>query len=342
MRIFTRTLFGGDNEPTWAASTKKVIPIPQDRYIAGIDIRGTATYDGAAGAAKAADGVLNLISRINLLINGNPVRSWAPKRRWYQVPLDLGLVPEFKDVTTAVANGKTAAFSMPIPFRLDPKNLLDISALLPAPYLSSVDLEVEFGAANAFGANQTIQSGKVQLTLHERVLSTAEELAAYGKSGDAVAGEGSRLMEILENEVTKKVDAAYNDYQFAADLPTGDILRRQFLFAHLNGARDDTLVTKLRVRDETGSGRNILGEEGWEASQVRDLNEYGPPKALEGDRYLTGLTVLDYTDVGPLGLNQRGRRKGDVKFQANTIAPVGTTEIVFLNELIAPVGAGSK
>lgn len=335
MQPYTRTLTASKHAPTWAASTKKTIEVPLDRYLSAILLRFSFTYDTAASPTVNEDGVLNGVSRINLKVNGKVVRSYAPKRAFYRHILDLGVSPERVNATTTVANGKTATFVLPIYFRLNPRDEFDVRALLAAPHLSSVEIEVEWGAANAFGTNQTIQSGSVTPTFKELVLTPGEEGQFYGRSGQDVVRAGSRLLELIETEQGPKTnDQAYSNYGFTFDLPTGAHLARSHVFATDNALRSDALVTELRVKDSAGNGWVPI-EESWSASQARDLMEYGPPAAIDGNLFLKGYTVLDYRDFG--GLRLATRRTGEVQAQFTTIAPTGTSNVVLLHEAVAPI-----
>lgn len=329
MEPFTRTLFA--EKKTWTASATSILKLPLDRYLSELILRFKATYDTAGSPTKAQDGVLNLVKRITLFVNGTAIRSWAPARYWYTKPLDLGAKPEFVDVTTTVASGKTASFVLPIHFRLDATNDQDVSCLLPLRYLSTAELHIEWAAATVFGTAQTIVSGEVLPTLKELVLTSSEEIQFYGAVGDRVVQAGTGLLKVIESEVTKTVDAAYTDFGFPVDLPSGMILTRSFVFATLAGVRSDALVDKLRLRQQSPT-RVDLHEEDFLASQARDMQEYSFPSPIEGDRYLTGFTVLDYADIGTLDL--RGRKAGDVQFQATVAAPSGTTNIVFIHEQV--------
>jgi hypothetical protein len=337
MQKSNRTLFADDNKATWATAAKKTIKIPLDRWIAVIMLRATVTYDTAAGPTKAQDGVLNFVKSLTFKVNGKPRRAYTPSRYWYFLPLDLRVVPEFVDVTTSVANGKKASFTMPIYFRLDAENEDDLAALLPAAYLSSVEFEVEFGATGALGTAQTIVSGTVDVELKEIDLDTQEEIDLYGFAKAGVLGPRTRLLEVLWSESEKKVDAAYTNYKLLMDLPTGNVLVRSGIFATLNGARDDTLVEAYKVRDQIR--KFDYTEESWAHSQSRDLSEYGPPKALEGDFYLKGFTIGDYVEYGPLDL--REAKTGSHVLAFTVIAPVGTTNIVAVHQEIAAAGYSS-
>ncbi|HEX2065451.1 MAG TPA: hypothetical protein VHI93_01425 [Candidatus Thermoplasmatota archaeon] len=343
METRTRTLFDSASNPTFTAAGTSIIKVPLDQYVRQADLRVTVTYNTTAGATVAQDGVLNTIARIDLVRNGKIIRSWAPSRYWYKQPLDLGTKPSMVDVTTAVANGKTAEFVLPIFWRLDARRVDQMAYLLPAKYLDTCEIRITWAATTGvLGTNQTITAATVEPTLHEVNLTAQEEVQLYGVSGDdVVKSNKSRLLQIVEQEQTKVVDAAYSNFQLGLDLPSGSFLTRSFLFATLNGARDDTLVTQYRVRQDSPTRIDYV-EESWAISQCRDLQEYGFPAPISGNRYLVGFTVLDYVDFKTPstpggGLNLVGRRSGDVKLYVNTIAPVGTTNLVLLTESVQPI-----
>ncbi|MHB1262023.1 MAG: hypothetical protein ACYC2H_09950 [Thermoplasmatota archaeon] len=333
----TRSLL--DQQLAWAASVKQKFTVPRDAYLAAALIRVAVTYDTGAAAAVAENGVLNAISRISLKASGKVKRSWTPSRYWYKLPLDIGVKPEFNNVTTTQANGKAASFELPIFFRLDVNDEDQLQYLMAAVHHTSLELEVEWAAAAALGTNQTITAATATLTLNEVILDPAEERVLYGVAGKHVlTSPGTRLLEILETEVEKTIDAAYADFKFGVDLPTGALLLRSFVTVIRNSLRDDTQVTHVRVRDTRGARKDFI-EETFEQSQARDLREYNIPAPIEGVRFLTGFTVLDHMEYMRGGLDLRNVQDGAVKAQFTTIAPNGTTKLILLHEQVDKAGA---
>ena len=327
-----------DQRKTFSASGKSVISIPTDAYLQDVQLRLALQYDTGASATVAEDAILRVIKQINLRVNGKVKRSWAPQRYWPLHVLDYKTRPERVDLTTTQANDKTASVVLHVPFRGDVQDDDDFGFMLPARYLSNVDLEIEWGPGTDLGTAQTVDAAQTQVeaTLSEVVLDGTEELALYGAVGPNVIRAGSRLLEIIESEQTKTVDAAYTNYQFAVDLPSGAVLARSALYATKAGARSDALVEQYRVR-QTSPVRVDYVEESWTSSQARDKTEYQIQTAIDGNVFLKGLTLLDYIQMTGAGLDLTGRKAGDVRLEADVSAPSGTTNVVLLHQQVAPV-----
>lgn len=319
----------------WVASAKHKVTLHRDAFVAVLMVRVAVTYTSGAAATKAENGVLNAVSKLTLMASGHAKRSWTPARYWYKLPLDLGTKPEFNDVTTAQAAGKVASFELPIFFRLDPHDDGQLSYLLAAKYHSSLELAVEWGAAASIGNDQTITAASLTVTESEIILTEREEAALYGATGKALFQPGSGLLEISEVESEVIITAAFADFKFLVDLPGGAVLTRSFMHVIRNSLRDDTQVTHLRVRDTRGGGNVDMVEETLEQSQARDLREYAVPLPIEGVRYLTGFTVLDYAQMRRGGLDLRGVEEGAVKLGLTTIAPhANGSRLVFIHEQV--------
>jgi hypothetical protein len=336
MDLRQRTL--EDRSVSFTADATERINLPLDRYISKIDLRMLLDdYDTGTGGSVAEDGILNIIDQVRLEVNADTPRNVDPTRHWYKHPLTLGAQPEFKDVTATEDTGKSAQFVNPLFFRLNPHNPYDHRTPLPARYVDSADLVIEFNSASELGSDHTINSGELQLHLEELLLSRQEEAQLYGATGPDVlhASEGSSLIQMREIEKTKTIDASHDPHLFKVDLPTGGVLRRSFLYAIDNGARDDAIVPKFELEQSTPRDVTYASRT-WEHAQQRDKQQYQVDSPIEGDRYLDGLVVLDYNDyVPPNGGNPfdlRGRRPSEVQWAAETNSPTGTSEIRLLTE----------
>jgi len=302
------------------------IDIPKDRFIQEIILRLRGTVDtGAAAPVLHEDNPFSIIRQIRVVANGNDIlRAISGANlaylNWFDFHGTLG-----ERVRTPTATGQAdVAFScsLTLPFKLDPRNVFDVGALLPAIHFSTLDLFVDWGVVADLATNTSDLKGEMSVNLREAELTEGEAAELWG---DDWAG----LVKQYLTETVKTVDAAYNEFKFEVDLPTGMILRRSMIRATLNAVRSDNLIPKFKVSQESPVKRDLL-ERLWHESQLQDRNEYRVSAPLEGDRTVRGMTILDYEKLPAIDATQL--KKGDIKFKANTIAPTGTTNVTLITE----------
>jgi len=315
------------------------IDLPRDKWIQKIMGRLVVNYDTGGAGSVAEDGVLNLIKQMKITADGDDARfGMALKRLRPTNCLDMGAPFELLDVTDINAAGKTAVATFEIAFKHYPRVDDDVSALLPAKYFGSLQYSVTFppetvGVALEVGADQTINTAVLTLTLKEYELSASEENQLYGRMTTSNPIRFERNLAIYRNEETKTIDGAYADYGFSVELPPGCFLLRSLIFANDAGARSDSIVTGIKLRD--AQELKDLKSEDWEALQARDKQEYGLALPLEAasNRTLVGFGSFDYKEIQ--GVDMRGRKKGDVVLGFTTTTPTPISNLIMIHEKVA-------
>jgi hypothetical protein len=342
MKHRTRTLT--DRVKSFTAHETSTIEVPLDRWINQFDLRVDLTqYDTGSSVSLDEDGILELVDKVEVVVNGDSIRTWDPARYWYGTPIDYGVEPELTDPKTSTGQTDISqgAFHLPILQRLNPADPYDLSAAIPAHEVSSLDVKVHWGSASDLGTGYTIDSADVSLSVSEFNLTPQEEQQVFGASGAAVTdSKQSRLKAIHESEKIKTFSASNSNYQFTVDLPVGAVLLHSDLFVVDNGSRDDDLVDKFRIRQHSPDERTY-DRVRWEESQMQDVRDHRLDDPIEGNRYLTGHTRLDFTRYALRGqgnpFNLVGRSKGDVTIGIENNSPTSTSEAQLLNRQVRPV-----
>ena len=290
MRISTRTL--SDTIDLTSVGDQK-IQIPRDRYIRQIIIDYEANIDTGASATKT--GIETLMSNLDLVVAGNDhVKDITPINCRYMNQLDFGTKPRTTPITNSMS-GVDVNGTIILDFATAHRNPFDISALLPAHLLSSLNLYGTVVAATAaFGTGGVVNSGKAYVHLKEVHMSKAEERAAYGSKLE-------KLLKYYESEITLACTAKSN-YEWIEDLTVGSILKKLGIITDK--------INYYRIK-QASPIELIIAEAKWSASLAEDKIMYGV------EDLPTNLTVYD-AEYKSGGLDLRGLKQGDVQLQATT------------------------
>jgi hypothetical protein len=332
MQIIPRTLYASPIKFT--ANQTVTIDGPRNARIQRIECRLTGTVD-TSSAARADDGVLNLIKALKVRRNGNDVKFSVAAKHLRLINVgDYGTAPELVDVpASGTATGSAFSATLVIDFRAQTKNPFDVTGALNGKDATALTIEVDWADATVLGTGYSnLTNVQVLVTVFEAYMSRAEEDSFYGALNPRT-GLRERDLCLVRTFTTKTVDAQYNTYQFPIDLPMGNIVRRSHIYVRRAAARDDTQVTAYRLQQNAPNPLTLMDFD-WSASQSLDRLDYLIPTAIDGNFVAKGYTVVDYTDQGHL--DARGLKKGDVQLQFTTIAPSGTTDITLVNEEWVP------
>lgn len=310
------------------------IEIPRDRFIQDIILRFVGTYDTTTAPTLKEDQPFSLINQLRLVANGNDVlRAISGINLHFLNWFDLhGTVLESVGIqATGSLADEAFSFALRLPFMINPLDPFDVGALLPAMDFSSLELYVDWAGAEELGDGTnppTDLKGALQVSLREAFITQEEAGKLWGKNWEG-------LIKNYITEVVKTVDAKYGEFKFEQDLPTGMILRRTMLKVLDNTLRDNDLVPKYKISQESPVKRDLLERE-WFRSQIQDKGEYrtggvwtngaGVASAITID----GVTIMDFEHLPCI--DATGLKKGDVKFKANTETPTATANVSFITE----------
>jgi hypothetical protein len=329
-RYRTRSLDG--RKASFTADTESTIEIPLDHFITGFELFvHLDDYDTGSGGSVDEDGILNLVDKVELEVNGDTIRTIHPDPQWYEEVYHRGEQPAFKDVTTTQSNGKEAFFQLPIPQRMNRLNPHDLTAALPARFLSTAQIRIHWNSASDLGSDHTINNSEALLSLQEMKLNQSEQAQVWGAKGDEILEpQKSRLFALHQSETVKSVDAAESDFNFGIDLPVGATLLGDYVMVIDDGDRDDDLLDKVRIRQHSPTERTFE-KAPWGVLQRRDLEQGLLGVTIDGDLFANGFAHLDYRTYRAPGepnpFNLADLSKGDMRFEANTSAPTGTAEV---------------
>jgi len=308
------------------SSTKKIdIPLDNDlrrlSLLVNVDI-----VQGATAATTLVDadmGILPILKKITLVMNGDDNKLSIDGTKWYIVEYyEKGTTP-FLTVLPATAVTASYYALLQADFASFRQDLSDISALLPAPDLASLSLEVEYGnLADLYEtANNTAitdaDSG-VEVTLTEVFETDA------GKTVQSQAPDGTYI-DIREGLDTKDVDQAYTSYDTSVLVKTIEpvptkilthlLLTRQDITDATEENRVDDVLTQVRVENVKGDGERILDLKSREM-QYSNKVEYGI------EALVTGAYYIDWIDQRRGGL--RNFETEAIKWKFLTNAPDST------------------
>lgn len=288
-RILTDKLSFGES------SLKKLdIPLDNDirrmSLLVNIDI-----VQGATAAVTLVDsgmGILPLLKKIKLVMNGDDNKFSLDGTKWYIVEYyEKGTTP-FLTVLPTPAVTASYFVLLQADFASFRQDLSDISALLPAPDLASLKLEVDYGAvADIYEtANNTVitaATSGIQVSLTEVFETEA------GKTVQSQVEGG--YIDIREGVETQNITAAATSYDTSVlsktiepvptKILTHLLLTREDILDANEENRKDDILTQIRVENVKGDGERILDEKA-DALQFSNKVEYGIESLITGAYYI--------------------------------------------------------
>lgn len=328
------------------ASLTKTLDIPRDRWIRRMILKQHIQYDtGASAPSLNEDNPFSNVPNLRL-VAGMPGgtkdtlidSSLASLARMNT--FDYGHeLPKAKTTTSTSQSNQTVDSEVVLDFAQVPRNKWDMSALIPARYLSSLQLSATFGADSTLGTNTTTDFSYLTVTLEEVIFDSGEEQKLFGSKFE-------KLMKVYHAEQEKTIDATYSNYQFKWDLPVSDILQKMLITSYDNSIRAETICSAWKVRREAGGGTDLYQTD-WLEGQYLDVLENGTEFAEResgANVGYKGVSVYDpsvsqYANINGAivgGLDLRGAKSGDYAFRANTGSPTATSKFKFLTRSVAP------
>ena len=307
-------------------SSTKTLDIPMDNDIRRMSLLvNIDIVQGATPGSVLHDsgmGILPLLKKIRLVMNSDDNKFNLDGTKWYIVEtMEKGTTPQ---LTTLPTPSVTATYYVLLQadFASFRQDLSDISALLPAPDLSSLVLEVDYGKADG--------------DLYETIANTVIT--------DATSGIEVTLTEVFETEkgktVQSQVEGGYIDIREGVDVfdvtkvndsydtsvltqtinPTPAkiltflLLTREDTGTAAEKNRVDDVLTQIRIENVKGDGERIFDSKE-KNLQFENKTEYGI------ETLITGAYYLDMIDQRRGGL--RNFETEAVKWKFLTNAPDG-------------------
>lgn len=327
MRLFTRLV---DNyaDLAWASgSPSKRLAIPRNRFIQRLLLYLKVTGNTAASVTPGEDNILALLKGIRVVRGGDTVVSIAGKDLAYSNCFDKGRFPTCYLITTVSQTGVTIGEAdLSIDFMIDPQNDGDFHGLLPAHMLPSLDLFIDWGDSSDLGTGYTVTAAVMKVTLKEVSLD-ARDLAQVGS-----------LWAVKLSATEKVIDAAYNNYLFPLDLPTGKLIQKAFIFAYNNSVRSDSIIAdpgfKLYDADTEFVRLPWLDSQHALCTWAYIPTNPGsfPAAGIPVPGRITGFTSLGIERLSPLGLDATRYKAGDLRAGFVTGTPTATAKIRLLTK----------
>jgi len=333
-----------ESEDTDFSSTgKHTFNIPTDSLIQKIIVwmggGGTITT-GSTSPVADNDNILAALQNMKLILGTNDtLRAYDYVADLYYKNYLKHRTPGFYDsmegatASTAYAVG----FAVTLEFRLDPRNVNDYSALLPAFAYSKIKLEVEKMAASEVDTGGTAPSWTsasepdLRCAIHE---VTFEE-------GDFAEGEEPEINDFAKiYESWERSDISASNARFPIDFPMGMLIPRIFVIHRYGSAtfsaqsRGDANLARIKVKQFSPVTRDRL-ENHFLLMKAQDIEEYNVRTAFDGSYTINGAVMLDFAEVGSLenALDGRDLKQGDIRGEFDVTLSTGNSLVLIYEQI---------
>lgn len=283
----------------YASGVLRSRELPKTVY-RGISLKLTINHTNDASPSVTTDGLLGILNRINLVINGqDQLISCSARHLFYMNCYDFSRLANGNHVSifgTASGTGNSFAW-LYIPLGLT-RALQPEDTVLDARNFQSLILEANWGSSIGDG---TVNSGTLEIFTDE-----------YSNVDESFAGGRHEL-----NSISRNLDGTGSR---TIDLETGsnNQYRRLWIYTRDNtGALSNTQIDNIIVRSRSFNYIATKAEEvqvynGWEFA--RD--------------YQTGLYVIDFTRDGKMVQRVDARNLSELIVDVNSLVTNGSIEIV--------------
>ena len=284
------------------ANQTRSIEIPQDNDLRGIILRPSIDLTkGATGAtATIADGILNAMKKVRLVMDGDDNKFNVDAVKAYKVEsAERGVRPTLDALPATVVDTTGLEVQIIFDFANFRQDLSDISALLPAPDKSSLDLEIDWGSiADLYGTvnNSVIaETSTVQVTLLEAIDDEGKSIESQAPNGkfDDIR-EGVSFFDFTQqfdsfdsNELTKDIKPTPHRILTTAFLTREDILNA----APASRIAASDIITRVKVDNVKNENLSLIH---WIAKDLQrfDVSQYGLTEGVP-----TGFYYLDWIEI---------------------------------------------
>lgn len=306
---------------TGGASTTVTLQngLPRDRWIRAIMLHTQIVESN--NSAGIATGLLNFHKAIRVVASGNDtLKNVNGYRLWAVNKYEHGCQLPF-DTIGSLDTGLTKNAYFELHFALNPKNPFDVSALLPAHLLSTLDLFIDLDALTTMGAGFTLTSGYTEVTVTECYTAADEE--------NSIKKNLVKLYEV-ENVYSSIPSAVVSDYSQYIDLQTGVRIQKIGVFTQTSSAYSNGVVSKYEIRQMSPVNTQLNHSE-WYASQAEDKIFYGLTTNVATGYYEgleTGFTIYD-PEFKSGFLDTTGMKQGDIRIRFNTLVSSGAVILYY-------------
>lgn len=301
------------NIPFSASDTKSLI-IPRDKPIRRMTLRFDINLTTTAVAPTyREDDILNVIKKIRLEMNGDTKKFNVKARMWFFVEkYEKGTAPQTTAPTTAVSTTASAFVTLNADFATDRTDEHDLSALLMARRLSSLELFIDWASATELASANapTINaSTKCIVEIREVAGSFTDR---NGSTVDVFAINPAEIFEQMETVIVDANHTSFDGDTLAKDLaPAPSNVLKQALMVldqtAVVGNKSNSIVTEFKVQRESPDiVRHI--QRTW--LSIWDMNKV----EYQQETNNVGFLLLDWIDKLGGGL-LNNTNLGDVKYR---------------------------
>lgn len=272
--------------------------LPKSVY-KGLWFKLSITHTNGVGPTITADSFLGVLSKLNIVINGqDQLKSVSARHCYYRTMYDFAVTPTSSLFTTNSTQGTSYCwFYMPFAMTrcLNPED-----TVLDARRFSSLVLEANWGSS--IGTTVTsLDSGTLEIFTDE-----------YSNVSEDFAGGRHE-----ENTVSRNLDAT-GSRTLELEVGSNNQYRRLWVYTRNNSAALSSVqIDKLTVRSRAFNYDSMNAD----AMQFYNLLEYSQSPQ-------TGLYVLDFTRDGKLTQRIDARNISELIVDVNSLVSNGTMEIV--------------
>ena len=290
----------------------KKIDIPRDNPIRRIICEFFIKIVNPTGTTTASDDdILEIATSCKLIMNGKDVKFSKSTRQWYYMEKDDKGTSPYKDALILTASITTThRFVLVHDFASDPLDRQDITALLPANRLSSLKLEITWGALSTILSSTddatTITDADSGVDVEIREVSGTVE-----KDGSLIDIADLPFAEIREDSDATGIPpskTSFDSSTFKKDItPAPANILKVLLLVLDNDVRTNSFITEIKIQREKG-GNKRLYHRTWDSLWRENKAEQGLESAV------TGVLALDFVDIFGRGLINRGN-EGDIRWR---------------------------
>lgn len=285
----------------FASGSPRSRELPKTVY-KGLLLKLTINHTNGASPVITVDSFLNVLPKLNLIINGQDQILSVPARHWfYQQNYDFSRLASGNHVslfTTASSTGNSIVwFYVPISLTrcLNPED-----TILDARGFKSLILEANWGTAIGTGVT-TVNSGQLDIFTDE--YSNVDENFAGGRHEFNVS---SRNLDAVAARTLELETKSNNQY------------RRLFIYTRdSTGALSDSMIDNIIVRSRSFNYVSI------KADSLQRLNGFDFARDHQ-----TGLYVVDFTRDGKMTQRVDARELSEFIVEVNSLVSNGTIEVV--------------